>query len=367
MPDRPPASVQPSFIWLSVAALLTIHFALWSYITATSDLTWLTILGNWDSGHYVQIVKEGYSVNNWAFLPLYPTLLGIFSHLTRLQNVPQIAGSILSSAIFIAWIAGITAIAQRPNLSLTEASLWHPKTRLGWLFFAFSPASFAFHTNHTESLFLALSFSSLYLARTGRWLPSAVLAGLSTLTRNQGVFVITIAAYLAAQHLKTLRSRLQRVITLCAIATPFGLSYILYQYLETGNPLKSVSVQSEWSQATSLLSVLKTFWFGNEWQNTELGSILHHAVFFVVVGVAIAIWKASPPLSAYLLVSMGVMLLQGELVNVFRYGAVLFPAWFWLGDRLSRTPAWLRYSAIALLVGLNLAVTRNYALARWAY
>ena len=65
--------------------------------------------------------------------------------------------------------------------------------------------------------------------------------------------------------------------------------------------------------------------------------------------------------------SMIVQIPKGELVNVFRYSAVLFPAWFWLGDRLDKIPSLFKYGLLALLVALNYGVTRDFALGKWAY
>lgn len=59
--------------------------------------------------------------------------------------------------------------------------------------------------------------------------------------------------------------------------------------------------------------------------------------------------------------------LQGEFVDCFRFGAVLFPALFALGDKLAAFPVWLRSGVLVGMLALNLAVTYAYAIGRWAY
>ncbi|MFY0528559.1 hypothetical protein ACN28I_37160 [Archangium gephyra] len=60
-----------------------------------------------------------------------------------------------------------------------------------------------------------------------------------------------------------------------------------------------------------------------------------------------------PALGLYAALSMGVMLLQGEVISVFRFGTVVFALLFF-------------QSALVLtLLLLNLATARGYALDRW--
>jgi len=393
----------------SVLGMFGFHFALWAWIVATSDTTWLSLLNHWDANFYSLIVREGYQGDYWAFLPFYPLCVKIFAALTGLSAYAHIAGTLFSSLVFLGWTGIIALLIARFSHAapgtrsssllsirlirklewkppseglplqfsdrsigfrrLQPASLPYllPQTWLGWFCFVYSPGSFVFHSHHTESLFLLLSFLAFLTAATGRWRWAALLAGLCVATRNQGIFVIFTVALLSASFLPSWLGKLRRFLWSHAISLPFLLAWMGYQWAEIGNPLFSFQVQKNWAHATSLFSVVQTFWFGNAWQNTNLGSILHHIVFFLLLLAAIWLWQYSRIFSLYVVLSLTVMPLQGELVNSFRFGSVLFPAWFLLGDRLSRCPLWLKLGLLTCLIFLNFMVARNYAINHWAY
>jgi hypothetical protein len=52
------------------------------------------------------------------------------------------------------------------------------------------PTAYFLHIGYTESLFLALAFGSLWLARSDRWWAAGVLGGLAALTRVNGLVLI---------------------------------------------------------------------------------------------------------------------------------------------------------------------------------
>jgi hypothetical protein len=193
------------------------------------------------------------------------------------------------------------------------------------------------------------------------------LAGLCGLTRTQGLFVLICVALMIAAYSGDRIAQVRRFVFVCLGGIAIILLYPLYQYWQTGNPLISVQVRSNWSHATSWFSVLQTFWFGNPWQNTRLGSLLHHALYGLLVGGTVWLWRVSRPMALYTALSLAVIPTQGELINAFRYGAVLFSVWFVLGDRLSRFSTWIKIASLALMVALNYSVTWSYAFNRWAY
>lgn len=159
----------------------------------------------WDAAHYTNITLNGYSGNLWAFYPLYPFLVKVFAFLTGLQDRPDIAGAILSTLLISAFCLIQSKLSVSTDISLRCLI---PESQNGWILFLFSPASYIFHTNHTESLFLLLSFSALWASRCKNWRLAASLAGLSALSRNQGVFVaVTIALY-SSWHRKPWKERI---------------------------------------------------------------------------------------------------------------------------------------------------------------
>lgn len=73
---------------------------------------------------------------------------------------------------------------------------------------------------------------------------------------------------------------------------------------------------------------------------------------------------------AYVALSLAALFLQGEFVNAFRFLAVVFPAFFVLGDtaaRLPRRTVVLQLMVLAALAVLNLHTAGNYIRGNWAY
>ena len=64
------------------------------------------------------------------------------------------------------------------------------KSFFGLLVLMFSPGAWVFLSNHTEALFLFLSYFALRFAYKDQLIMASILAGLSALTRNQGVLLV---------------------------------------------------------------------------------------------------------------------------------------------------------------------------------
>ncbi|HEX4803193.1 MAG TPA: mannosyltransferase family protein [Myxococcaceae bacterium] len=341
------------------AALLVHHFGAWAYVATKRAVPVDVLLDRWDANIYSEIARHGYSGDLFAFLPLYPLCVRGLAWALNLLSTPQYVGAALSTLLLLLFIL----ISERTPTG--EAALT-PRTVWGWAVFLFSPASYVFHSHHTESLFVVLSFVSLYWASTDRPLKAGLASALCILTRNQG-FLVALAVGLFILRRSKPGDRLRR---LALASVPIALSVcglLLFEWLAGGDALAFVHAQRQWSHADSLHSVLATFWFGNPWQYPDLYSWLS-LVFFLSLGVAtVPLIRRCPPLGVYAALSLIIQLGQGELVHAFRYGAVLFPILFLAGDWLSRLPRSLRWTAFACLVLLNHNVTLRYALGRWAY
>jgi hypothetical protein len=137
--------------------------------------------------------------------------------------------------------------------------------------------------------------------------------------------------------------------------------------LSGGDPFAHLNALKAWKSASTVGEVLQAFAFAHPWQRVYLDAVLHHVIWaMLAVG---AFWLRGPSraLALYVWASLAVMPLQLELVNVYRYGAVLFPALFVLGDALARLPRPARWAGALAWAWLNLEVTFRYAIDRWAY
>ena len=325
-----------------------------------------SIFRYWDAAHYASITAVGYHGPLWGFYPLYPLLVRIFAPAMGLHGRPDIAGALLSTLLF----GTFCFIQARFTEQRDENMRWLvPMSAGGWLIFLFSPASYIFHTNHTESLFLLLSFGALLASREKRWITAASLAGLCALTRNQGVIVAVVVAVDAMLQREGWRKRLT-VFALCAITSFLIFAcYPLYQYYKTGDPVLFLRRQSSsWRVVTTFPQWIGALWYANPWQVPNWRDHLHLLLFFLLCGVAAYfLRKKDYALALFTFLSTVVILFQGELVNMFRFGAVIFPAWFLIGDKLMRLPKPIRWAVIAIVIWFNLIYTRFYALGDWAY
>lgn len=358
----------------SAAAWLTVHAAVWAFVAAAEPTRYpwpqdvSSLLEHWDAWHYGLISTEGYTGVRWAYYPLYPLAVGLLARLTGATAHPEIVGTVFSTLCFAAFcVAQARLIREGDEAPRTLA----PETLWGWLFLLAWPASWVFHSNHTESLFLLLSFLALLCSRRGRWKEAAALAGLCALTRNQGVFVAAAVALDSSLRLRgDFRRRALVFASSAAISAALFALWPAYQYRETGEWTKFLWAQTQFGPlAKSAYEFVGTIWFANSWQHPELWQThLHHVAFLALNAAAVALlFRREWALALYCLLSLWSPLYLGQLENAFRYGAALFPAVFLLGDGLRRLPLPVRFLMLAALVLLNLIYARYYALGEWAY
>ncbi|MBD0369651.1 MAG: hypothetical protein ICV60_02270 [Pyrinomonadaceae bacterium] len=353
---------------LTSAIWFLIHIIIWIAVANLEATRYPfpadSVLKYWDAVHYNNIIIYGYSGNLWSFYPLYPFIVKALAAAVGLSGRPEIVGTIFSTLIF----AVFCAMQARLATAADALSGIKPETIWGWLFFLFSPGSWVFHSHHTESLFLLLTFGALLASRHSRWKMAALLAGLSALTRNQGIILSIAVALEGALRQKQFQKRASVFAGSGLISLALYLCYPLYQYVKTGDPLAFLHTHSSWTVVNSFYGYIGTLWFANPWQGTSWYTILHHLFFFLMNGAAIGLLlKKEFPLAFYVFCSIWVPLYQGHLENSFRFGAVLFPALFLIGDYLKRLPRPIRYILLGAVVLLNLVYARKYALGEWAY
>jgi Gpi18-like mannosyltransferase len=194
---------------VSTVVFLIDHAVTWAIAAKWSHTKWFDFLLYWDSGWYQTIERHGYGGQNWAFFPFYPFLVkGIQWFLMNAKH-EQWIGAALSTLLFLGFCLGqARLIAMREPSAAGDLA---PSSRLGWLFFLYSPASWVFHSHHTESLFLVLSFGTFFSIARNQWVTAALFAGLSALTRIQGYFVIAGLLTAALGSPGTLRRRALRM------------------------------------------------------------------------------------------------------------------------------------------------------------
>jgi len=353
------AAATPRFVRRSLAAVLALHAIVWAVAGLSRGISLVGILGHYDAGWYLGIATRGYAGYAWVYYPLWPILIAGLGRLVP-GPLPLVAAG-LSLALFVVTV-------ERVFLRPQALACLVPRTRLGWLAFLLAPASYVFHTVHTEALFLLLSMAAFALGARGKWLAAAVLAGLAALTRNQGVPVALGIGWLAYQSAPRDR-RLVRFLASGAISGALFALWPAYQYLETGNAFANVAAQVNWTRAEGIGDMLKALVLGNAKAPFEYLTRVRHPYFLAFCAVSIAMLRRREqvPLAVYFLTSMSLMLFQGTVSNFFRYTVPLAPLMFLAGDWLSKRRLGWQLLVLLPTVYFHLELTFNYGIGRWPY
>ena len=160
---------------------------------------WLEIWNRWDALNYQKLAQFGYGATGdlqplLVFYPLFPWSVRLLAFVTR---------DYLVSAFIVSTIASLVAAI----VLLRLVELDHSKElahRAVWFLFIF-PTSYFLHIGYTESLFLALALSSIYAARTERWLMAGVFAALACFTRPNGIVLLPVLIVEAAHQYRATR------------------------------------------------------------------------------------------------------------------------------------------------------------------
>ena len=183
-------------------------------------------LKNYDADAYLKIAKYGYYKNLlYAFFPLYPILIRLFSYIFR---------SYVFSGIFINLVCSII------NFKLIEKLAGREKLYI----YIFSPILIFFSVIYTESLFLMLTLFAYYFYKKKNIYGCSISLGFSILTRNTGVllFIAILIDYIYNSY-KNKKINIKEFCFLIIIPSLIGGLYPLYLYIMKGDPLYFASVQ----------------------------------------------------------------------------------------------------------------------------
>lgn len=302
----------------------------------------LTSLTGTDSVYLLGIAAEGYHAEpvlqlfrDWAFFPLYPLVVRLASFLT-LGNV-ALAGVLVSNLAFVAAMATLYA--------LTVRHLDHDRAVRSLGFVALAPGAVAFAMAYTDSLFLLLAAGAFLAAEQRRWALMALLYGLATLTRLQGLLLgIPLAILIAEAHggWGTIASwRTPRMAWLLAGPLAFA-GFAAYLGWAFGDPLGMFTAQQAWSnigrpETGSATPVVDQF---DPLVLLLVGILCLYLFLFVFRR------KDRPPAAytALALVTVISTLATGRLQSSARYLAVAWPFAWLLGNRRA---AWFELVGLA--------------------
>lgn len=308
--------------WRLIILLFQIFIQPYYKVTDDSLTIWQRIFNSWtiywDTGHYLTIAKDGYHYPQQAFFPLWPLLIKTIS-LTGLSSEVTI--------YLLSFVFGLTSFIL--FYSLAKKLIGEVNARLSLITFAVFPSTMFLHAGYTEGLFLTLVLLSFLLLENKKYIQASLFIALTTMTRLAGIALIPIFLYLNRSYYKRL---IYILIGLSGL-----LIYVIFLYLNFGNPLLFIDAQKEWCGVqgrcnfvfplTPLINYVNLLI--NGWVKPSL-SFHFMDWFFSVLFVLLLIPVFKKFSFNYFIYSLIVILLPlfSSTVGMVRYVLVAFPIFF---------------------------------------
>lgn len=340
---------------------------------------------NWDGQWYQYIVDRGYhyagpeGYGPQVFFPLYP-LLG-----RLLDAISPLYGQL--PLVVVSWLAGwafslvwIRYAEERISVSSQHAALWGLALILFW------PVSYFLRVAYTESLYILL-LTVFFYGCAKRWRPVylVIITGLLTATRPTGVFAcIALAIHLLGRN--PVSPPLKRVLTSLVVAgvSAWGLyAYVLYLYVEFGDPLIFINKQAAWSYGMpadiffvrwkEMLSLRPAWGFlvdgsllnqdSYSW-NLQNRALWLFGLLLIAIG-RIKKWLSTEELVFCLLTLLLVYYTHGpkNMESVGRYVSTLVPLYLVMTRMLMALPVVFRVGVLVLSAALLAMQSASFA--RW--
>ena len=334
----------------------------------------------WDAPHYTDIAVFGYMAHDpgnlvapgyeqvfpgdldlyIVFFPLYPWLVAA---------VNAVVGAPILSAFMVATVASLFVA---PLLyRLVAVDLGDRIGRSSALFLLIFPTAYFLHIGYTESLFLALAFGSLWLARTGRWWGAGLVGGMAALARINGL--VLIPALLVEAWLQWRRhGRLEAGwLAIGGVAIGFA-AYLALNLVVYGDPFAFSAIQHEhwFKQLSPPWDGIGGFvrWIRDDDLDTALmlgWAELAFTLIGLVATIATAIWLR-PTWAAWMAGNWLLIVSTGFVMSVPRYSLVLFGIVVWMAliAQRWRTVGWVLAACSVAAMGV---FAWRFAAGQWAF
>ena len=187
---------------------------------------WTAPFIRWDANYFTSIAQHGYSwLQTFDFMPLYPLLI------RTLAPVFGYSGG----ALVVSWVASVFAV-----WGVMDVTERFTSRRMAWVagaLLVWNPLSVFLLAGYAEALLVALMIWSLRFCLDQKWWPAAITAGLASGVLPQGIAsaVVLVVAILIVDH--TARGVLKS-LGLGLVGVAGCLGYLLYCWVDTGNPFK---------------------------------------------------------------------------------------------------------------------------------
>lgn len=228
----------------------------YTYIQPLSPL--IHMWSVWDTKWYVSIAEDGYSkqqypytrIDNKGFLPVYPFLLALISHLLFSGNT-HITGIVISN-IFLALALFFLVRLIQGEKKIESTS----NVKDAVLYTILFPTSYYLSAIYPESLFLLLSILVFYFVQKEKLYSACIVFSIACLTKTFGIFLLIPILIYCISHRQELT--IYRIISYGLIASILPVIYLIYMQYLVGDAFAYIHIQEmffrhSWKEPFSFL------------------------------------------------------------------------------------------------------------------
>ena len=303
----------------------------------------LRTMGQYDAQWYLKIANEGYPKNpivtdmnnkslldglTYAFFPLYPLILAFANF--PIKNI-ELAAFIVSNVFMVAIFFSLYIVVK--NLYGENKAL---KTIFLLFFF---PFAIFYRSYFTEGLFLLLLIWFSYFLIKKQWLRTAFFLSLLFVTRPNGAVLGLLFLFFivnAYMH-KRVGGRIF-IGSLVISIIPF-IGWLIFCFVNTGNPIYWMTVQSNWNYPRFPISL---FWnifiifnfFSLPIHSFHASKIDVLTIIFVGILLFFSKKKLRPEFWWISFILWIVPLITRDTMSFTRYQIVSFPLFLFLAQKL---------------------------------
>lgn len=300
----------------------------------------------WDSGWYVEIIRNGYTASHCgeprgicqqasiSFMPAFPMSV---RGLMQLGLSLPVASWVLNAVCLVLAIWGLRRLA-----TLTLGGDDAP-SRATWALLAF-PTTVFFSAGYAEAMFAAASIWAMVFVTRGNALPAALALAIGSLCRPHGIILAACVVFVSL-----LRRRLElAAIVMLVTSLVFG-GYLLWQYREFGDPVAFLHARRAWGVGERPLALLRAYW--NRTTNGEIaltGGQDFCAAATIAAAALWSLWHRRFEYALYCLLLVGLPLAQGQFWGMSRAALGVFPIFLMLASVAPRLRQPLAYFGLSL-------------------
>lgn len=305
----------------------------------------------WDSGWYIDILKNGYTLHTAAFFPFYPLIIKLSTIFT---SKTYLVGLLISNISFLVSLFYLYAFTQEEFDASTAGRVV--------FYLACAPAAFVFSTYYSESIFMLFITACFYYSRHEKWFLAGLAGALASATRLTGVLIAVFILFEAlwqkgvrfipkpwsyTAQIDLIKSDLRLLpkawkgIAASVFSTSGLIAFMVFLYQKFGDPLAFLHAEANWDKTISwdwpaklvenlynMHKLVGNIYAGGIGGMDYLMDSLSMLVFLPLV--VIVFFKFRPSFGWFTLLSFIMPLISSSPISMRRYVLALIPCYILL-------------------------------------